>query len=598
MSIYKAPLEEMNFVLYELADLDGISKFQSYADLTTPIVSAILNEASSMAEEVLSPLNGTGDAAGSKLVNGNVITPEGFDSAYKLFQESAWQSLPCCTEYGGQGLPHVLAAAVNEMWHSANASFALCPMLTESAIVLLEKHGSNKINDIYLKELISGNWTGTMALTEPQAGSDLSLIKTQAVPDGDHYLLTGQKIFITWGDHDLTENILHFVLARLPDAPEGIKGLSLFLVPKILVNKDGSLAKSNDIKVVSLEKKMGIHASPTCVLSFGDNNGAIGYLIGNENEGISCMFTMMNHARLAVGLQSMAISEMSFQQALFYARDRKQGTDVNRQNIVPITYHPDVRRMLMLIKSCTEAMRALCYMVAATLDHANYDENLKTRQECQEDYLLLTPIVKGWCAELSIELTSIGIQVHGGTGYIEETGAAQYFRDARITSIYEGTTGIQARDLVERKVIRDKGRVLFRFIDDMRATIAVLQNSNNEDLRIINKYFDDGISNLDSATRWILDNHKKDTRNTAATAYNYLLLAGTVFGGWQMARASLASIIIIKESAETPASNDFYRNKIITARFYAEHILTRSRYYLQTIFSGNESIQKLNMDNL
>ncbi|MEX2525820.1 MAG: acyl-CoA dehydrogenase [Gammaproteobacteria bacterium] len=593
MSDYSAPLADIRFALQELAGLADIATLPAYEEATPDIINAVLDEAADNAAEVLAPLNQPGDETGSRLVDGEVVTPEGFADAYRVFVESAWQSLPCNPDHGGQGLPQLLGAAVNEMWHSANMSFALCPMLTESAIELLENHASKELNELYTPRLVSGEWTGAMDLTEPQAGSDLAVIKTKAVPDGDQYRISGQKIFITWGDHDMADNIVHLVLARLPDAPPGIKGISLFLVPKFLPGEDGTPGERNDLHAVSLEHKLGIHASPTCVMSFGENGGATGYLVGEENNGVACMFTMMNHARLAVGMQGLSISERAYQHALEYAKERIQGRIPGKDDRATIIHHADVRRMLMTMKAGTEAMRALCYITAASLDYKHHAQDEKLRQQHKENFALLTPVVKAWCTELAQELTSLGIQVHGGMGYVEETGAAQFFRDARITNIYEGTTGIQARDLAERKLLRDKGAVLQRLLGEIRELMPQLADSGNNDIRIIHRHFEAGIKHLEEAADWLLANHDKNEHNAGAASYHFLMLTGTVLGGWQMARASLKAAAHLESNDESAV---FYSAKITTARFYAEHILTRSHYYLQSIQAGSDSMMGLEID--
>jgi acyl-CoA dehydrogenase len=582
----------MHFVLYELASLPEISRLPGYEEATPDIVAAILNEAASLASGVLAPLNKTGDEIGCRMQANQVVAPPGFADVYRTFIESGWQGLAFNRKRGGQGLPNILAAATNEMWISANLAFALCPMLTEGAIIALEAHADEGIVDRYLARLIMGEWTGTMNLTEPQAGSDLAAVKTRAVANGDHYLITGQKIFITWGDHDMSENIIHLVLARLPDAPPGIKGISLFLVPKYLLHPDGSRSEHNDVYPISLEHKLGIHGSPTCVMNYGEHGGAVGYLIGEENNGIACMFTMMNHARLAVGMQGLGISERSYQQASSYAKERVQGFIADNKNRVTIIHHADVRRMLMLMKSGTEAMRALCYVTAASLDYLEHAVDNKERLFHIERFALLTPVVKGWCTELSQELTSLGLQIYGGMGYIEETGVAQYFRDARITTIYEGTTGIQARDLVERKLLRDGGEAFMRLLGEMQEILPALTNSNNDQLEIIHKYFINAVAGLDEAGAWLLTNHGRDSHIAGAASFNFLMLMGTVCGGWQMARAALAAD---KGLRTAPADGTFYKTKLITARFYAEHILTRSGGYLQALLTGCDSIMILDV---
>jgi len=455
MSTYTAPLKDMRFVLTELARLAEIGRLPGYEEATPDTVDAILEEAAKFAAGVLDPINRTGDREGSTWKDGSVTTPKGFREAYRQYVEGGWGALPCDPARGGQGLPKLVATAVEEMFTAANMSFALCPLLTQGAIHALELAGSDELKDVYLGKMIEGTWTGTMNLTEPQAGSDLALVRTKAVRDGGRYRITGQKIFITYGDHDMAENIVHLVLARTPDGPPGVKGISLFIVPKFLVNPDGTLGDRNAVRCVSIEHKLGIHASPTAVLAFDD---AEGYLVGAENQGLAYMFVMMNEARFSVGLEGLAVAERAFQRAVAYANERVQGRDpVAGGKAVPIIRHPDVRRMLLLMKSQTEAMRALAYVVAAAMDLAQRSPDEAERRRHQAFVELMIPVVKGWCTETGIEVASLGVQVHGGMGFIEETGAAQYLRDARITSIFEGTTGIQANDLVGRKIARDGG---------------------------------------------------------------------------------------------------------------------------------------------
>ena len=465
---YSAPIQDMRFVLNEVVGMDRITSLPGYADATPDMVDAILDEAGKLASNVLAPINFSGDQEGAVLENGVVRTPKGFREAYRQYQEGGWNSVPFDPEHGGQGLPWTLAMAVQEMWQAANMSFALCPMLNQGAVEALTEHGSDALKEIYLGKLISGEWTGTMNLTEPQAGSDLAAIRTRAVREDGHYRISGQKIYITYGEHDFTENIIHMVLARLNDAPPGIKGISLFVVPKFLVNPDGSLGERNDLRCVSLEHKLGIHASPTAVMAFGDNDGAIGYLVGEENRGIEYMFTMMNNARMGVGLQGVAISERAYQQARDYARTRVQSRDMTdaKGEPVSIVRHPDVRRMLMTMRAQTEAARALTYYAVAALDVAKKHADPAEAAKGQAMADLLTPVVKAWCTDLGVENASTGIQIHGGMGFIEETGAAQYLRDVRITPIYEGTNGIQAIDLVLRKM-SDGGEMAFRLLDEI-----------------------------------------------------------------------------------------------------------------------------------
>src|SRR5499427_2300296 len=470
---YVAPLKDMRFVINELAGLGEVAKLPGYQEATPDTVDAILEEASKFSSEVLDPINYSGDREGSVWKDGKVTTPKGFKEAYRQYVEAGWGALPFGAEWGGQGLPKLVATAVEEMLTSSNMSFSLCPLLTQGAIHALELCGSDALKKAYLGKMIAGTWTGTMNLTEPQAGSDLALVKTRAKRAGDHYLISGQKIFITYGEHDLTENIVHLVLARTPDAPEGVKGISLFIVPKFLLNADGTPGERNDVRCVSIEHKLGIHASPTCVLAYGDQKGAVGYLVGEENRGLEYMFTMMNHARLAVGLEGVAIGERAYQQAIDYAKTRVQGRELGQRSgdRVTIIHHPDVRRMLMSMRAQTEAMRAVACFAGAALDKAKRHPDAAEKRRSQALVDLLIPVVKGWCTEQGVEIASTGIQVHGGMGFVEEGGAAQYLRDARITTIYEGTTGIQANDLVGRKIGRDGGAALFAAIAQAREPV-------------------------------------------------------------------------------------------------------------------------------
>ncbi len=587
MNNYAAPIRDMRFVLNELAGLPAVNQLPGLEDATEDTVDAVLEEAAKFAGAMLAPLNRSGDIAGADFKDAKVIPPQGFSDAYQAFVEGGWPALPFEPEFGGQGLPELVAAAANEIWQSANMAFALCPMLTEGCAVALGIHGSHDLKAIFLPKLVSGEWAGTMNLTEPQAGSDLAEIKTRAVPNGDTYLLSGRKIFITWGDHNFTDNILHLVLARLPDAPPGIRGISLFLVPKYLVNADGSTGGRNDVYPVSIEHKLGIHSSPTCVMSYGDNSGAAGYLVGAKHDGIACMFTMMNHARLAVGIQGLSISERAYQQALDYAKEREQGKVPGQPGRARIIQHADVRRMLMLMKSGCEAMRAVAYVTAASLDYTNRSANAGNHSD---RFALLTPVIKAWCTELAQDITSLGIQVHGGMGYIEETGAAQHFRDARITTIYEGTSGIQAQDLVGRKVIRDNGKAIGELIDEINQTIAELSDTDVNQ-KTIKHALDAATGKLAQATDWLLQNYRDDPDAPGSIALNFLMLMGYVCGGWQMARAAL---IAAEKSASS--SEDFYRGKIVTARFYAEHYLPRTSGYFSTIEAGSESIMALDAE--
>ena len=592
MSTYAAPLNDMLFVIKELVGLDDITAMPACAEVTGDLVDAVLGEAGKFAAEVLDPLNRSGDLQGAQLADGNVTPPQGFKEAYQQFIAAGWNSLSGQTEYGGQGLPHVVAMPVQEMWNSANMAFCLCPMLTSGVLEALKMRGSPAQQKTFVPKLISGEWTGTMNLTEPQAGSDLSAVRTRAVPAGDHYLIHGTKIFITWGEHDMSRNIIHLVLARTPNAPEGVKGISLFVVPKFLVNADDSLGERNDVKCVSIEHKMGIHASPTCVLSYGDGKGAVGYLIGEENRGLEYMFIMMNHARLGVGLEGVALAERAYQHAREYAKTRVQGRAIGQRSgdRVTIIHHPDVKRMLLTMKSQVEAMRALAYTASAALDKSRHHPDDKERRRNQAYVDLLIPIVKGWCTEQSVEIASTGVQIHGGMGFIEETGATQYLRDARITAIYEGTTGIQAADLVGRKVGFEKGTTAFAVLDEMRKLDAELAQSKNADIAAQRDNFKRAVEELATATQWVVDTFPKDPNQVAAVSVPYLMLWGTVAGGWMMARAAvLADSKLVAGMGDA----DFYRAKIATARFYAEHILPQADGLASEVVNGASSVLAL-----
>src|SRR5215468_2970843 len=478
MSLYHAPLREMRFVLTELAGLEQVAKLPGFEEATPDLVMAILEEAGKFATEVLDPLNASGDREGAeRLDDGTVRTPSGFKDAYKQYCANGWNGLTKDPDFGGQGLPQLVSTAVEEMWHAANMAFDLCPLLTQGAIEAIELCGTPEQKERYLPKMVSGEWTGTMNLTEAQAGSDLAAVRTRAVPQPDgSFKLFGQKIFITYGEHDYTDNIIHLVLARTPTAPEGVKGISLFIVPKFMVNADGSLGARNDVHCVSIEHKLGIHASPTAVLAYGDRGGATGYLVGEENRGLEYMFIMMNQARFSVGLEGVGLAERAYQRAAAYAKERVQGRAVGEGHApgATILQHPDVRRMLLSMKAATEAMRALAYVTAAALDNARAHPDEEARKRHQAFVDLMIPIVKGWCTETAQEIAYTGVQVHGGMGFIEETGAAQHYRDARITTIYEGTTGIQANDLVGRKTARDAGAAAFAVIAEMQRLVTDL----------------------------------------------------------------------------------------------------------------------------
>jgi len=591
MSTYTAPLQDMQFVIKELVGLADITAMPDCAEVTEDLVDAVLDEAAKFATGVLDPLNHTGDKTGARFADGSVTTPPGFKEAYRHFIAGGWNGLSGEAAYGGQGLPHVVSMPVQEMWNSANMAFCLCPMLTSGVLEALKLKGTPGQKEKFLHKLTAGEWTGTMNLTEPQAGSDLSAVRTRAVPEDDHYRLHGTKIFITWGEHDMAANIVHLVLARTPDAPEGVKGISLFIVPKFLVNDDGSLGSRNDVKCVSIEHKMGINASPTCVLAYGDGKGALGYLVGEENRGLEYMFIMMNHARLGVGLEGVALAERAYQHAREYAKTRVQGRAIGQKSgdRVTIIHHPDVKRMLLTMKAQTEAMRALAYSASAALDKANHHPDERERRTHQALVDFLIPIVKGWCTEQGVEIASVGVQIHGGMGFIEETGAAQYLRDARITTIYEGTTGIQAADLVGRKVGFEKGATAFAIIEVMRKIDAKLAASGNPDVSAARENLLHAIDGLAAATQWVVDTFPHNPQAVAAVSVPFLKLWGTVGGGWLMARAAL----IADAKAGTDGDTDFYRAKIVTARFYAEHILPQAAGLTSAVTGGSSSVLAL-----
>ena len=584
MTEYSAPLRDMKFVIKELAGLSEISALPGCEEATPDLVDAVLEEAGRFAAGALSPLNKIGDEQGCKLDDGVVTTAAGFKEAYREFIKAGWTSLGGSPQWGGQGLPHIVSGLVSEMWNGANMSFCLCPMLTTGVVNALVRHGSEQQQDTYLHKLISGEWTGTMNLTEPQAGSDLSAVRTRAVPEGDHCRLFGTKIFITWGEHDMVENIIHLVLARTPDAPEGVKGISLFVVPKFLPKADGTPGERNSAKCASIEHKLGIHASPTAVMVFED---AKGYLVGELNKGLSYMFVMMNAARFSVGLEGVSIAERAFQRALAYAKERLQGKDlVQGGKTVSIIHHPDVRRMLMLMKSQTEAARALAYVVAASMDFASRSKDPKHQAFVD----LMIPVVKGWSTETGIEVASLGVQVHGGMGFIEETGAAQHLRDARITTIYEGTTGIQASDLVGRKIAREGGVTVKGWLAELKEFDAVLSASKNPDIQVLREHLAAGAQAVAEGVDFILGAASKDPNAAFAGAVPFLKLMGIVAGGWQLARAALVSESKINKNE---GDQSFYKAKITTARFFADHVLSQAAGLAATVTAGSAAVMTL-----
>ena len=584
MSEYSAPLRDMRFILDEVANFDVISSLPGYEEATPDLVDAVLEEANKLASEVLAPLNQSGDEQGSRLENGVVVNPEGFADAHAQFVESGWGSLPFDPEFGGQGLPFTLGAPLLEMWASANMGYSLLPLLTQGGIDAIGHYGTPEQKATYLENLVTGKWSGTMNLTEPQAGSDVGAVKTKAEVQLDgSYKITGTKIFITWGDHELSENILHLVLARLPDAPGGTKGISCFIVPKYLVNEDGSIGERNDLRCVSLEHKLGIHASPTAVMSFGDNGGATGYLLGPENGGMRVMFVMMNNARFGVGMEGVAIAERSYQHALAYAKERVQGRVVGGGQDAAIVDHPDVRRMLMQMKALTEASRALAYYAASQNDLASHHENEVAREAANDRLALLTPLVKAWSTDIGVEVASLGVQVHGGMGFIEETGAAQYYRDSRIAPIYEGTNGIQALDLVGRKLPLAGGAAVGSLFAEISGTAAELQNG---DMAEVGNSLALAHEALVKATEWISTGHVDDPRAQGTGATNYLKMFSTVVGGWLMGRAALAAS---RKLAASEGDAGFYKAKIATTRFYAEQILSQVPGLLSAVTSSSEA---------
>jgi len=578
---YRVPVQDIRFVLKDLADLQGVLALPGMADITEDVVDAVLEENARFVEQELAPLNHEGDVHPAQWHDGAVTTTPGFRQAFAQFAQGGWQGLQHSADIGGQGLPKLVGAVIAENANAANLAFSLCPLLTDGVIEALRAVGSDEQQKTYIPPMVQGRWTGTMNLTEPQAGSDLALVRTRAVPQPDGtYRVSGQKIFITYGEHDLAENIVHLVLARTPDAPEGVKGISLFIVPKFLPNADGSLGKRNDVWCASLEHKLGIHASPTTVLLYGAGKGevgegAVGYLVGEEHRGLQYMFIMMNSARYAVGVQGVALSERALQHAQSYAHERIQGRALEGSGEpVAIVNHPDVQRMLMTMRGLTEGARAVAAVAASARDKAEHHPDEKTRQQHKALYEYLVPIVKGFSTEAALEVSSLGVQVHGGMGFIEETGAAQYYRDARILTIYEGTTAIQANDLIGRKVLRDGGAVLMALGEQIRATLQALQQAQGEDaegLALIARNLADAGQAFERASRFVLTHARSDLSAVFLGSVPYLQLSGLVLAGWQLGRAALASV----KHLQAGSTDAFYRNKIATAVFYAAHVLPR-----------------------
>jgi 3-(methylthio)propanoyl-CoA dehydrogenase len=586
MRAYQAPLRDYQFLINELVDFESITKLPGYEE-AADFADAVLEEAGNFASTALDPLNVIGDREGCKFKDGEVTTPKGFKDAYRLFSEAGWFGLAVEPEFGGQGLPQLLSTATLEMWNASNMGFALGPLLNQGAIEAILLCGTEEQKKRYVPNLVSGKWAGTMDLTEPQAGSDLAAVSTKAVPNGDHYLITGQKIFITYGEHDYTENIIHLTLGRTANAPAGIKGISLFITPKFLVNADGSLGARNDIWCSGIEHKLGIHASPTCSLNYGETSGgAVGYLVGEENEGLKYMFIMMNMSRFSMGVQAYAAADRAFQAALEYAKERVQSRDVGSKDPVPVAIlaHPDVRRLLMNVKCQVEAMRALAFYTAEAMDH-HADPDPAKREEAAAIVEFFTPIVKGWSTEVAPSLCSEALQVFGGSGYVEETGVAQYYRDVRIASIYEGTTAIQANDLLGRKFLRDSGKVAMQVIALIEATAKDLEASSNADSRAIGFELGKGAAALITAATWLSANAKKDVRQTFAAAVPYLMLWGYVAGAWQLGRSALI--------AEKKLDDPFYAAKLVTARYYADHVLPKAIGYAHEVTTGGSTTMGL-----
>jgi alkylation response protein AidB-like acyl-CoA dehydrogenase len=592
--MYRAPLKDLQFVLHDLIGEADLLGCRDLGDYSADLADSVLAEAGRFAESVLDPLYRTGDREGAKWTPQGVVTPAGFKEAYAQFVEGGWPSLAHGTEFGGQDMPRVLAAAVEEIWTSANCAFKLCPMLTHTAIEALEQVGTPGQQQTYLPKLISGEWAGTMNLTEPQAGSDLAQVRMRAVPAGDHYRLFGQKIFITYGEHDFTRNIVHLVLARIDGAPGGVKGISLFVVPKFLPRADGSPGERNDVHCLSIEHKLGIHASPTCVMAYGQKDGAIGWLVGEANAGLKHMFIMMNAARLAVGLEGYAISERSFQQAAEWARTRIQGKPpvAATDGPAPIIHHPDVKRMLLTMKSHTEAMRALALYAAYLLDLSERHPDQALAEDAAARGALLIPIVKGWSTESGIELTSLGIQVHGGMGYVEETGAAQAYRDVRISSIYEGTTGIQANDLLNRKLSRDQGTAINSLIAEATRELEEV-SSDNQDVRAATAAALEALATTRRAAASVLKSMMSAPAEAYAVAIPFLKLCGFTLGGWLLAKSAA---IAEAKLASGIADRQFLEGKIASARFYADHILPQTLALARVVDGGARSVVDTNAD--
>ena len=592
---YVAPVKDMLFNIEHVARIDQIAQLPGFEDAGLDTAQAVLEEAAKFNEGVLSPLNWEGDKNPSAWNKGVVTATAGFKEAFKQFADAGWQGLQHPTEFGGQGLPKTIGSVCGEMQNSANMSFALCPLLSDGAIEALLTAGSDELKATYLEKLISGQWTGTMNLTEPQAGSDLAMVRTRAEPQADGtFKVFGTKIYITWGEHDMAENIVHLVLARVQGAPEGVKGISLFVVPKFMVKADGSLGERNDVHCVSIEHKMGIKASPTAVLQYGDHGGAVGYLVGQENRGLEYMFIMMNAARYGVGVQGIAIAERAYQKAAQFSRDRVQSrpVDGSMNTSAPIIHHPDVRRMLMTMRAYVQGCRALASVAASAFDAAHHHPDAAARKEHHAFYEFMVPLVKGFSTEMSLDVTSMAIQVHGGMGFIEETGVAQYYRDAKILTIYEGTTAIQANDLVGRKTSRDGGQTAKAIAAQVATTVADLRQSASADALVMAKRLDAARAALVEVIDFVAGNTKASPNAVFSGSVPYLMLAGNVMAGWQMARSMLAA----EQSLAKGQDAEFMKAKITTARFYADHILTKAPGLRDSIVEGADSVTAMALD--
>jgi alkylation response protein AidB-like acyl-CoA dehydrogenase len=592
---YKAPLKDMLFNIQHIADIEQVAKIPGFEDAGFDTAQAVLEECAKFNEGVLAPLNWAGDINPSSFKKGVVTTTPGFKEAFKLYAEGGWQALQHPTEYGGQGLPKTIGSACGEMLNSANMSFALCPLLSDGAIEALLTAGSDALKATYLEKLVSGEWTGTMNLTEPQAGSDLAAVRSRAEPQADGtYKVFGTKIYITYGEHDMADNIVHLVLARVTGAPEGVKGISLFVVPKFMVGADGSLGTRNDVHCVSIEHKMGIKASPTAVLQYGDNGGAVGYIVGQENRGLEYMFIMMNSARYAVGVQGIAIAERAYQKAVSFAKDRVQSRPVDGsiKASAPIIHHPDVKRMLMTMRAYTEGCRAMASGAAAAYDASHHHPDAEVRKQNLAFYEFMVPLVKGYSTEMSLEVTSLGVQVHGGMGFIEETGAAQYYRDAKILTIYEGTTAIQANDLIGRKTMRDGGQTAKAIAAQIAVTENELTNQGSADALAVAKRLKAARLALIDVIEFVVDFGKNSPNAVFAGSVPYLMLAGNVVAGWQMAR----SLLVAQQELAKGVDVDFMTAKITTARFYADHLLTKAPGMRDSIVEGADCVTALALE--